>query len=432
MAQTNYYIGKTANSAGESEINLRLYVSRDIRIRIGSGIWIDRKRWGKKNDINIPLIQGEEREQLLGKRSRLKALTDLLEREINTAPDKSAITREYLQSLVKRFHKPTKAKKEYEKTFFDVIDIYLAAHKLSDNRLKNFKVLVRCLHRFELYKKAEESRGFKYPYSAKVALKTPKRKRPPVLDENGEEIPKGMPKPRGLNTVADMLTRFRAFVLWAIDNGHTTNNPFKHFTIGEIVYGTPIYITNEERTQLFEADLSVNKEVEIQRDIFIFHCFIGCRVSDLFKMTYQNIIGDSIEYIQRKTKEDRPITVRVPLSKTAIALIDKYREEGRESLFPFSTEQHYNRKIKEAFRLAGLDRIVTVPDQRTRAEVHKPIYEIASSHMARRTFIGNIYKKVKDPNMVSALSGHKEGSKAFARYRTIDDEMKKEMIGFLE
>ena len=34
MAQTNYYIGKTANSAGESEINLRLYVSRDIRIRI--------------------------------------------------------------------------------------------------------------------------------------------------------------------------------------------------------------------------------------------------------------------------------------------------------------------------------------------------------------------------------------------------------------
>ena len=466
MAQTNYYIGKTANSAGESEINLRLYVSRDIRIRIGSGIWIDRKRWGKKNDINIPLIQGEEREQLLGKRSRLKALTDLLEQEINTAPDKAAITREYMQGIVKRFHKPTKAKKEHEKSFFDVIDIYLATHKLSENRLKNFRVLVRCLHRFELYKRAEESRGFslsfttltsdvlgqivdflfneqsvflrypeiyeQYPYSAKVALKTPKRKRPPVLDENGEEIPKGMPKPRGLNTVADMLTRFRAFVLWAIDNGHTTNNPFKHFTIGEIVYGTPIYITNEERTKLFETDLSANKEVEIQRDIFIFHCFIGCRVSDLFKMTYQNIIGDSIEYIQRKTKEDRPITVRVPLSKTAIALIDKYREEGRESLFPFSTEQHYNRKIKEAFRLAGLDRIVTVPDQRTRAEVHKPIYELASSHMARRTFIGNIYKKVKDPNLVGSLSGHKEGSKAFARYRDIDDDMKKEMIGYLE
>ena len=69
MAQTNYYIGQSTNSAGESEINMRLYVSRDIRLRVGSGIWIDRKRWGKKNDINIPLILGEERDMLLDKRT---------------------------------------------------------------------------------------------------------------------------------------------------------------------------------------------------------------------------------------------------------------------------------------------------------------------------------------------------------------------------
>ena len=92
----------------------------------------------------------------------------------------------------------------------------------------------------------------------------------------------------------------------------------------------------------------------------------------------------------------------------------------------------YNRKIKEAFKRAGLDRMVTVLDQQTRQEVQKPLYEVASSHMARRSFIGNIYKKVKDPNLVGALSGHKEGSKAFARYRAIDDDMKKELIGMLE
>ena len=101
-------------------------------------------------------------------------------------------------------------------------------------------------------------------------------------------------------------------------------------------------------------------------------------------------------------------------------------------MFPFSTEQHYNRKIKEAFKKAGLDRIVTVLDQQTRQEVQKPLYEVASSHMARRTFIGNIYKKVKDPNLVGSLSGHKEGSKAFARYRDIDEDMKKELISFLD
>ncbi|KAA6305192.1 Tyrosine recombinase XerC, partial [termite gut metagenome] len=86
----------------------------------------------------------------------------------------------------------------------------------------------------------------------------------------------------------------------------------------------------------------------------------------------------------------------------------------------------------QALREAGISRVVTIIDQKTRLEVQKPIWEVASSHMARRSFIGNIYKQVKDPNLVGALSGHKEGSKAFARYRTIDDDMKKELIGMLE
>lgn len=170
-----------------------------------------------------------------------------------------------------------------------------------------------------------------------------------------------------------MLTRFRAFFLWAIDNGYTTNNPFKHFTIGEIVYGTPIYISNEERNQLFETDLSNNKDLETQRDIFVFQCLIGCRVSDLYKMTRRNMIDGAIEYIPRKTKEDQPITVRVPLNETARRLIAKYRDPDRESLFPFNTEQDYNRKIKEAFRRAGLDRMVTVLDQQTRQEIQRPL-----------------------------------------------------------
>ena len=55
-----------------------------------------------------------------------------------------------------------------------------------------------------------------------------------------------------------------------------------------------------------------------------------------------------------------------------------------------------------------------------------------SSYMARRTFIGNIYRLVKDPNLVSALTGHVEGSRAFSRYRTIDIDMKKDLVKILE
>lgn len=43
-----------------------------------------------------------------------------------------------------------------------------------------------------------------------------------------------------------------------------------------------------------------------------------------------------------------------------------------------------------------------------------------------------INKKVQDPNLVGALSGHVPGSRAFARYRTIDDEMKRELVAAIE
>jgi hypothetical protein len=52
--------------------------------------------------------------------------------------------------------------------------------------------------------------------------------------------------------------------------------------------------------------------------------------------------------------------------------------------------------------------------------------------MARRCFVGGLYKKVKDPHLIGALSGHVEGSKAFARYRDIDEEMRRETVELLE
>ena len=55
---------------------------RGLRLRVPSGIWIDRKRWGKKNDINIPNIPGEERNALLSKRAKLKEQVDVIEHTI--------------------------------------------------------------------------------------------------------------------------------------------------------------------------------------------------------------------------------------------------------------------------------------------------------------------------------------------------------------
>lgn len=201
------------------------------------------------------------------------------------------------------------------------------------------------------------------------------------------------------------------------------------------VYGTPYYITLEARDKIAGYDLSANPSLEAQRDIFIFQCLIGCRVSDLMAMTPGSIINGAIEYMLQKTKGERPQVVRVPLNAIAKALVEKYAGSDdlmNGKLFPFISSQKYNVEIKKIFTTCGVNRMVTVLNPTTGAEEKRPMNEIASSHLARLTFIGNLYKKVKAPNLIGSLSGHKEGSKAFARYRDIDEDMKKELVNLLD
>jgi len=178
--------------------------------------------------------------------------------------------------------------------------------------------------------------------------------------------------------------------------------------------------------------LSANARIEKQRDIFVFQCLIGCRAGDLLKFTKNNIINGAIEYIAGKTKEEKPKTLRVPLNKIATEILTKYANLKGERLLPFVDIHNYNNAIREAFTAAEITRNVTILNPRTRQSEIKPLNEIASSHLARRTFCGNLYKKVKDPNLVCSLSGHSEGSKAFARYRDIDEDMKMDLVKMIE
>ena len=134
------------------------------------------------------------------------------------------------------------------------------------------------------------------------------------------------PAVRGGNTVSSKMKILRTFFLWAINNEYTDKNPFRKYSIKTEVYGTPYYITLAERKLLHEADLSAHPHLERQRDIFIFQSVIGCRVSDLWSMTKVNVVNGFVEYIARKTKENRPVTVRVPLNDVAKSILEKYKD----------------------------------------------------------------------------------------------------------
>lgn len=412
-------------------------------IKAASELTINPNHWSPEKQgckDRIALISNDEKQKL---RTDIQSIVSLITQEYTTEANA-----EWLQETIDRYHHPERYKTpeqiaaESKPDFHQLLDEFLLKHKVSEVRKKNFRVIRRAILRYELY--VRETRRGQKNFSLEIDQITSDTLRD-MWDffENEhryyelypfiyEQIPeKRIPKPRGRNTLLDCFGRIRTFFNWCYDNKKTKNRPFDDFKLEECTYGTPIYITLEERDRLYEKDLSSYPQVEIQRDIFVFQSLIGCRIGDLYRMTRESVIDGAIEYIPRKTKEGNPVTVRVPLNDKARAILNKYHDYTGQGLLPFISEQKYNDAIKRAFKLAGIDRVVTILDPLTGNETKKPLYEVASSHMARRTFIGNIYKKVKDPNLVGALSGHKEGSKAFARYRAIDDEMKKELVDLI-
>ena len=233
------------------------------------------------------------------------------------------------------------------------------------------------------------------------------------------------------NTLANKLSEMRNFLLWCEKQGIFKDRSWRRVEIGCQVFGTPIFLTLEERNRLYNADLRDKPQLAMVRDIFVFQCLVGCRWSDLVRLTRDNIKDGFLEYIPVKTINKHGKVVRVPLANKALFILDKY-EKDLPSLFPYPRKDTFTCILRKVFCYVGITRLVTFIDPQTRIEKQLPISELASSHMARRTFVGNLYAKVKDQSLVSALSGHSEDSKSFARYRTITDEMKTELIQLLD
>lgn len=447
---------KEEKNSDKKEILIRLRHGKNIEVYAKSHIFISPKFFSDKEEdivIKSRIFTDEVREanQL---KSRLDSLINHIAGEFQTAP-KDTVTSKWMQDTIDRYTWPDKYKaktEEKRKSFFDLYDLFLTSKEdLSEGRKRHYKVFINILKRYELYSKEFLNLDTMSPQTIQNIADFIKNEHTLFrTTEEGFRIPKPqykhiynlipesrLPGPRGDNYIRSELKMLRAFILWANRQGYTTNDPFRKYSIGAEVYGKPIYITSEERDQIYATDLSKSPMLERQRDIFIFQCLTGCRVSDLYRLRKDSIgtdrLGTFIQYIPHKTIEDNPQTVKVYLNDNALEILEKYQDNlsDTQSILPLISQQKYNDAIKEIFHFCGIERTVPVLNPVTEETEHKSIADIASSHMARRTFVGNLYKKVKDPNLVGKLSGHKEGSRAFARYRDIDDDMIKEMSELL-
>ena len=379
----------------------------------------------------------------------------------------------WLDKIISHFFHPTKqysgkrVRAKGEKSIYDLAEEYLEKKRFSYDHTKAFKVLIRDLARYEAFKNKVLHERFKwnihkitrydiedfehYLRNEKSLSEQYPKQFEAILEKYPAEINvvhvHTKLQDRGDNTIIKLKKKFKAFMQWLYDNQLTTNRPFDGVKIGVEKYGVPFYLWKDERNIVAEADLhemwkklsdedkkTISEKslgsLSAQRDIFVFQCLVGCRVGDLEKLNSRNITNGILEYVPSKTMdEDAPVKPRIPLNKTAISLVNKYKgvdEKGR--LFPFISPDKYNDAIKKILLICGITRNVQVRNSTTGETEIKRICDVASSHMARRTFVGAAYKVVKDPNIVGKMSGHVEGSRAFNRYRQIDDDILRETI----
>ena len=364
---------------------------------------------------------------------QLRELRIRIEDAYTNSPTAPIYDKEWLKVVING-DDPTVPKVE-RLDFFEAWDAYIRLSQVSDKRKEMFHVVKNMLYRFEqVYMMRDKNFKLSLAYFPPVLLSEFEKflwEEEKYVNKYPDIYKECRVVQRGQNTISCRLKIVRAFFNWCINNNLTQVSPFSKFKIKAEVYGTPIYISKEERDLLYHHKMS-SESLERVRDIFIFQCCIGCRVGDLMKFTYDNVIDGAIEYIASKTADNRPETVRVPLNSIASAIIDKYKSDKRKSLLPFISQQKYNKGIKACFQEVGLVRTITVFDSRTGTDKRMPLSKYAASHMARKTFVGNLYAQVQDPNLIASLSGHREGSKEFARYRHIDEKLKRKTVELLE
>lgn len=425
---------KDGSKPGVSNVCFRVR-EKSVDIKVVSEISVNEKYWDmdtlayKRNKV----VPKDEQQRVP------QQIASIIERGAETFSYKADSA--WLKEIIKEVLYPRLAYERKHPYIVARVHEYYEKHDGSEATRNNILDLERKLTRYHKYRQVVEGESEFRLFVETITLEDINDFRDYVANEHSlrlghPELYEGCfarnnkPKPISGTTIINVMNQLCVFLRWCKKMGYTQSEAFLQYGCKTPVYGDPFFLSTEERNKLYGADLSEYPKLAVIRDIFVFHCYIGCRVGDLYRLTRQNIKDGFVEYMPQKTKKCQAKTVRVPLHEKARAILDRYSGHSPQIL-PFKNIATYNKGIRELLKHCGIDRMVTVLDTHGYKTVQRPLYEVATSHTARKTFIGNLYKRVPDPNLIASMSGHVEGSRAFKRYRNIDDEMKRRLVDMI-
>ena len=185
---------------------------------------------------------------------------------------------------------------------------------------------------------------------------------------------------------------------------------------------------------------SLSKSLRKSKDLFVFGCTTGLRVSDLFALKKTNLekLGEAY-YIRQQSKKTNTST-KIKLPKYAVEILQRNKTRG-SMLFKSLSIANFNTNIKKIVELAGWDYIhpkmrnkrgkpVAIYKDEKR-KVHYRFCDLVSSHTMRRTAITTFLNLGMDENDVRRISGHSAGSVEFYKYVKFSQEKLDESSDFI-
>lgn len=236
------------------------------------------------------------------------------------------------------------------------------------------------------------------------------------------------PRKRMRNTtVVHDLKLLQAFFAELENTNEIRRSPFRNISMEKrrilmhVMYDAPIFLRAEEMRRVMET--KVPKNLQLAKDIFVLNCTIGCRISDLLRLTPDKVaISDEgipyVHYIPHKTMWYQTLNreVTTPLIEPALEIIHRTQLRffvKNQNYF----KQCYNKLLRQLLAYCGITRRVSIYCPETDDNVYKPICEIATSKLARKTHI-DMLCKVQINFYAAGL--HRDGSEAVFRYTHLE------------
>ncbi|MBX7153852.1 MAG: site-specific integrase [Bacteriodetes bacterium] len=207
------------------------------------------------------------------------------------------------------------------------------------------------------------------------------------------------------NSVATYYSCVKATLNKAMRDGIIKSNPAQLVKAVTTVSTNRTYLTIEE-LRLLNATECPRPQVKLA---FLFCCYTGLRISDVKRLTKQNLIHGELVFKQQKTKE--PVTL--PLSKNALKYLpeNKTKDYNTPLFGLFTDDWKTNKWLKVWAKNAGITKNITF-------------------HVARHTYATLSLTYGADLFTISKLLGHTD-IKHTQIYTKVIDSKKRQAVDLL-